>query len=50
MNDYIDGNPYRCHHGHSSEEMTKIYVIVLDKYQDECKDSGNFQVAICIKR
>ena len=50
LNDYIDGNPYRCHHGNPSEEVAEIYAIVLDKYLDACKDSGNSPATIRVKR
>lgn len=50
LNDYIDGNPYRYHHGNPSEEVTEIYAIVLNRYLDACKDAGNSPATIRVKK
>lgn len=50
LNDYIDGKPYRCHHGNLTEEVTEIYAAVLNGYLDECKDSGNSLATIHAKK
>lgn len=49
LNDYIEGNPYRCHHGNPSEEVAETYAIALYEYLDECEKSGNATATIYAK-
>lgn len=49
LNDYMEGNPYRCHHGNLSEKVTETYVDITDGYLDECRNSGNKPAAIYAK-
>lgn len=41
LDDFINGRPYRCHHGTPSEKAPEIYAEILDAYLEECKVSGN---------
>lgn len=50
LDDFINGRPYRCHHGTLSEEAPEIYAKVLDAYLEECMASGNKSYTINSKR
>ena len=41
LNDYLDGLPYRCHHGNHCDCIVDIYSAVLDGYLDYCKGINN---------
>lgn len=49
LNDYLDGLPYRCHHGNHSDCVVDIYAPVLDEYLEYCKGINNKQATIYAK-
>ena len=50
LDDYIAGNPYRCHHGNPIDSVTGIYASVLDAYLDGCTRNGNAPYTVYAKR
>lgn len=49
LNDYIDGLPYRCHHGNPCDCVVDIYAPVLDEYLKYCKGINNKPATIHAK-
>ena len=49
LNDYIDGKPYRCHHGDYNEQVPLVFADTLTGYLQECIDNGNKPATICSK-
>lgn len=49
LDDYIDGKPYRCHHGTSRNETPVVFSNVLTKYLKECEADGNKPATILAK-
>ena len=49
LNDYVEGNVYRCHHGNPTEAVTKRFAGVLDSFLSECRNSGNSPATILSK-
>lgn len=49
LNDYLDGLPYRCHHGNPCDCVVDIYVPVLDEYLKYCKGINNKPTTIHAK-
>ena len=49
LDDYLEGNPYRCHHGNPTEKVTELYASTMNEYLDECKCLGNAPATICVK-
>lgn len=41
LDDYIEGSPYRCHHGNPGEEVPEVFKYILNEYLDACVESGN---------
>ena len=50
LDDFINGKPYRCHHGNPSKEVHESYADILDAYLKECRECGNKLCTIDIKR
>ncbi len=49
LNDYLDGIPYRCHHGNPCDCVVDIYESVLNEYLDYCKGINNKPATIQAK-
>lgn len=49
LDDYIDGKPYRCHHGDYNEQIPLAFADTLTGYLQECIDNGNKTATICSK-
>lgn len=49
LNDYLDGLPYRCHHGNPCDCVADIYAPVLDEYLKYCKGINNKPATIHAK-
>lgn len=49
LDDYIDGKPYRCHHGNYYEKAPAIFSDILADYLYACKDKGNRPATLCSK-
>lgn len=49
LNDYLDGLPYRCHHGNHCDCVVNIYASVLDGYLNYCKGINNKPATIHAK-
>ena len=49
LDDYIDGKPYRCHHGDYNEQIPLEFAGTLSGYLQECIDNGNKPATICSK-
>ena len=49
LDDYIEGKPYRCHHGDYNEQVPLIFEDTLIGYLQECIDNGNKPATICAK-
>lgn len=49
LNDYLDGLPYRCHHGNPCDCVVDIYASVLDEYLKYCKGINNKPATIHAK-
>lgn len=49
LNDYLDGLPYRCHHGNPCDCVVDIYAPVLDEYLKYCKGINNKPATIHAK-
>lgn len=49
LDDYIDGKPYRCHHGDYNEQIPLVFADTLTGYLQECIDNGNKPATICSK-
>jgi integrase len=49
LDDYIDGNPYRCHHGDFKEQVAPAFSKILRDYIRECKDNGNKPLTLSFK-
>ena len=41
LDDYIDGKPYRYHHGDYDEQIPLVFADTLSGYLQECIDNGN---------
>lgn len=41
LDDFIDGKPYRSHHGMDITEVTELYVDILNSYLDDRREYGN---------
>ncbi len=50
LDDFVNGTPYRCHHGNPSVSVPEIYADTLNKYLEECKNVGNKQFTIDAKK
>ena len=50
LNDYLDGPPYRCHHGNHCDCVVDIYTPVLDEYLEYCKGINNKSATIHAKK
>ena len=50
LDDYIKGNPYRCHHGNPIDEVAEIYSSTLEAFLNECKAYGNKPATLQIKK
>ena len=49
LDDYLDGKPYRCHHGNPSDKVVGVYADIMDGYLDECSTKGNAPATIAAK-
>ena len=49
LDDYIDGKPYRCHHGNYIEQIPWVFADTLTGYLQECINNGNKPATICSK-
>ena len=49
LDDYIDGKPYRCHHGDYDKQIPLAFADTLTGYLQECIDNGNKPATICSK-
>ncbi len=49
LNDYLEGLPYRCHHGNPCDCVVDIYDPVLDEYLGYCKGINNKPATIHAK-
>jgi len=49
LDDFIDGKPYRCHHGNPVENVAEAYSGILNEYVNECIQNGNSQNTIDAK-
>ena len=50
LNDYMEGTPYRCHHGNPSEEVPEVFESILKEYLNECEQSGNKPPTVIAKK
>lgn len=50
LNDYVEGKPYRCHHGNPSEDISGTYLNLLDGYLEKCIKDGNKTATIACKK
>lgn len=50
LDDYIEGIPYRCHHGNPGEEVPEILGCILNEYLIKCVESGNKPATVSEKR
>lgn len=49
LNDYLDGLPYRCHHGNHCDCVVDIYAPILEEYLEYCKETNNKPATIHAK-
>lgn len=49
LDDYIDGKPYRCHHGDYNDQVPCVFADILYGYLQECIDNGNKPATLCSK-
>lgn len=49
LDDYIDGKPYRCHHGDYHEQVPLAFENTLNGFLQECMAKGNKPTTICLK-
>ncbi len=49
LDDYIEGKPYRCHHGDYNKQVPLAFADTLTGYLQECIDKGNKPATICSK-
>ena len=49
LDDYIDGKPYRCHHGNYNEQIPWVFADTLTGYLQECINNGNKPATVCSK-
>lgn len=49
LNDFMEGNAYRCHHGNPPVAVTKIFADILESFLSECRNSGNSPATILSK-
>lgn len=50
LNDYMEGTPYRCHHGNPGEEVPEVFEYILKEYLNECEQSGNKPTTVIAKK
>lgn len=50
LDDCIEGNPYRCHHGNPGEEVPEVFRYILNEYLGECVESGNKPATVIEKK
>ena len=41
LDDYVSGNPYRCHHNNPADKVPEIYASVLKEFLDDSRTAGN---------
>lgn len=41
LDDYVGGNPYRCHHTGEALQIPECYARILDGYVSKCEEIGN---------
>ena len=41
LDDYVDGNPYRCHRAFLDEKAPDVFSVILDDYLCECTKIDN---------
>ena len=49
LDDYIDGKPYKCHHGDYNKKISLVFAETLAGYLQECIDNGNKSATVCSK-
>ena len=49
LDDYIDGKPYRCHHGNPKHAVPKEFSDILSEYLNKCENSGNKPATVSAK-
>lgn len=50
LNDFINGEPYRCHHKVAVDDIPATFIEVVNAYLNECEKSGNKPVTIMQKK
>lgn len=50
LNDLLEGNPYRCHHGNEHEIVDSRYVDLLKGFIEECRNKGNSNDTVYAKQ
>ena len=50
LNDLLEGNPYRCHHGNEHEIVDSRYVDLLKRFIEECRNKGNSNDTVYAKQ
>ncbi len=50
LDDYIEGTPYRCHHGNPGQEVPEVFGYILNKYLSECVELGNEPATVIEKK
>lgn len=50
INDFINGEPYRCHHKKSTIDVPLVFAEVVSNFFAECEKSGNKPVTIAQKK
>lgn len=49
LDDYVDGKPYRCHHGNPKHTVPESFSGILSEYLAECERGGNKSATISAK-
>ena len=50
LDDFIHGNPYRCHHGNPSETVSEVFSDILTGFLEDCKKNGNKSATVLTKK
>lgn len=50
LDDFIHGNPYRCHHGNPSETVSEVFSDILTGFLEDCKNNGNKSATVLTKK
>ena len=50
INDFLNGEPYRCHHKESTIEVPSVFTEIVSDFLAECEKSGNKPVTIAQKK